>query len=510
MRLFRPAPFLLLAAACAPDDTPAALNADMDFCATIHRDTSIHLTEQLRPLDALMTSSTGVYVLETGAGSMVARAWLSEYAEQTIDVQYFIFSADNVGLIAADYLVRAADRGVRVRILVDDVMVEADADELLALDAHPNLEIRIYNPSLNVGKTLTRKAFNAVTDFRGINQRMHNKAFIVDGRIVITGGRNIANEYFDFHHEYNFRDRDVLLLGGVAVQVDSVFEQFWTDTLSRPVQELVRSADTDVDRSDRLAWLHQYACDPANYWPQVRERMNAVPQAFGAILESGELQWVDSVVFVSDVPGKNDGSEGLGGGGATLDALLDLVRQAQTSITIQSPYLVTTELGRSLFRDAVARGVEVRILTNSMASTDNLEAFSGYRRDRAELLRTGVRLFEFRPDAAVRASIMTGALAPTLEHPPIFALHAKTMVIDGHITVIGTFNLDPRSANLNTECITVIHSDAVAAGVLRGIEVELQPENAWETTLDTNPDAEAGRARRFRVWMRRFVPRRIL
>ena len=167
-------------------------------------------------------------------------------------------------------------------------------------------------------------------------------------------------------------------------------------------------------------------------------------------------------------------------------------------------------MGRSLFRDGVARGVEVRILTNSMASTDNLEAFSGYRRDRAELLRTGVRLFEFRPDAAVRASIMTGALAPTLEHPPIFALHAKTMVIDGHITVIGTFNLDPRSANLNTECITVIHSDAVAAGVLRGIEVELQPENAWETKMDPNPDAESGRAGRFRVGMLRFLPRRTL
>ena len=500
---------VVLVAACAPDAAPSVA-ADAEFCATIHRDTTVHLAQQLRPVESLMASRTGVYVLEDGGGALIARAWLSEYAERTIDVQYFIFSADNVGLIAADYLVRAADRGVRVRVLVDDVLVEADASELLALDAHPNLEIRIYNPSLNVGKNLPRRLFNVVTDFRGSNQRMHNKTFIVDGRIVITGGRNIADEYFDYDHEYSFRDRDVLLLGGVATRVGASFEQFWNDPLSRPVGELVRAAAADRDHAARLEWLHQYACNPANYWPQVRERVNTIPVAFEGVQASGALQWLDSVTYVSDVPGKNDGSQGLGGGGATLDALLDLVRHARTSIAIQSPYLITTELGRSVFRDAVNRGVEVRILTNSLASTDNLEAFSGYQRDREALLRTGVRLFEFRPDAAERTTIMTGALATTLDHPPTFGLHAKSMVIDGHITVIGTFNLDPRSANLNTECITVIYSDRIALGVLAGMEGEFRPENAWETTLSANPDARAGPIKRFKAWTRRVVPKRIL
>ena len=500
---------LALVAACAPDAGPS-MAADADFCATIHRDTAVHLARQLQPVESMMASRTGVYVLEDGGDAMIARAWLSEYAERTIDVQYFIFSADNVGLIAADYLVRAADRGVRVRVLVDDVLVEADATELLALDAHPNLEIRIYNPSVNVGKNLPRKLFNVASDFRGINQRMHNKTFAVDGRIVITGGRNIADEYFDYDHDYNFRDRDVLLLGGVATQVQTVFEQFWDHPLSRPVGELVRAARADSDNAARLEWLHQYACNPANYWPQVRERLNRIPAAFEGLQASGELQWLDSVTYVSDVPGKNDGSQGLGGGGATLDALLDLVRHAHTSIAIQSPYLITTELGRSVFRDAVNRGVEVRILTNSLASTDNLEAFSGYQRDRETLLRTGVRLFEFRPDAAERTTIMTGALAATLDHPPTFGLHAKSMVIDGRITVIGTFNLDPRSANLNTECITVIYSDRIAAGVLTGMEVEFRPENAWETTLSANPDARAGLIKRLKAWTRRVVPKRIL
>jgi cardiolipin synthase C len=498
-----------LVAGCAPAAGPSGA-ADAGFCTTIHRDTAVSLAGQLQPVESLMARKTGAYVLEDGGGALIARAWLSEYAERTIDVQYFIFSADNVGLIAADYLVRAAERGVRVRVLVDDILVEADAGALLALDAHPNLEIRIYNPNVNIGKKFPRRLFNMVTDFRGINQRMHTKTFTVDGRIVITGGRNIADEYFDYDHDYNFRDRDVLLLGGVTARVESVFEQFWNDPLSHPIGELVNAPAPDSANAARLEWLHQYACDPANYWPQVRERVGGIPAAFEAIRSSGQLQWLDSVTYVADAPGKNDGSHGLGGGGATLDALLALVRRARTSVTIQSPYLITTELGRSVLRDAVNRGVQVRILTNSLASTDNLEAFSGYQRDRESLLRTGVHIFEFRPDAAERTRIMTGALSPTLDHPPIFGLHAKSMVIDGHITVIGTFNLDPRSANLNTECVTVLYSDQIASQVLAGMELEFQPENAWETTLLANPDAHAGLIKRIKVWTRRIVPRRIL
>ena len=164
-----------------------------DFCSSIHRDTSIKLSRKLDSLSTLMNTKTGVYVLEDGDGSMVARAWLSEYAEKSIDIQYFIFTADNVGLIAADYLVRAADRGVKVRILVDDVMVEADDEKLLILDSHKNISIKIYNPSTNVGKNLSNKVYNLTHDFRGANQRMHNKTFIVDGKVVITGGRNIAD-----------------------------------------------------------------------------------------------------------------------------------------------------------------------------------------------------------------------------------------------------------------------------------------------------------------------------
>jgi phosphatidylserine/phosphatidylglycerophosphate/cardiolipin synthase-like enzyme len=167
-------------------------------------------------------------------------------------------------------------------------------------------------------------------------------------------------------------------------------------------------------------------------------------------------------------------------------------------------------LGKKLFKDAVSRGVKVRILTNSMASTDNMEAFSGYQRDRKKLLQTGVKIYEFRPDAKERFEVMTGALQEKLNYTPIFGLHAKSMVIDGKITVIGTFNLDPRSANLNTECITVIRSEKIAQKVLHGMEIEFNNDNSWETTFVFNPDSTASRHKRMKTWSAKMIPKGIL
>jgi phosphatidylserine/phosphatidylglycerophosphate/cardiolipin synthase-like enzyme len=263
----------------------------------------------------------------------------------------------------------------------------------------------------------------------------------------------------------------------------------------------------DTTRFDRL---HQYACNPENFWPQVRTKIQELPQAFQRIQQSGDLVWVDEVFFISDVPGKNDGKKGLSGGGVCTDTLINLIKRAKHSIDIQSPYLITTEVGQTLFREALKRGVKVRILTNSLASTDNLEAFSGYQRDRKKLLETGVFIYEFRPDAAERRKVMTGALQEKVNFTPVFGLHAKTMVIDGEITVIGTFNLDPRSANLNTECVAIVHSKKITAGVLRGMEEEFKPENSWQTTLISNPDSLASTSKRVKAWTKRVVPKSIL
>ena len=339
---------------------------------------------------------------------------------------------------------------------------------------------------------------------------MHNKTFIVDQKVVITGGRNMADDYFDYNHEYNFRDRDVLLIGEAATTVHHSFEDFWNNPLSVPVKELISEEDTIGIDSGRFDRLHQYACNPDNFWPQVRTKIQELPQSFQQIQKSGALVWVDSVYFVSDVPGKNDGTKGLSGSGVCTDALINLIKKAKQSIDIQSPYLITTDIGQTLFREAIKRGVKIRILTNSLASTDNLEAFSGYQRDREKLLETGVEIYEFKPDAAERKKVMTGALQEKIDFTPIFGLHAKSMVIDNKITVIGTFNLDPRSANLNTECIAIIHSPQITQGVLKGMNEEFKPENSWRTTLTSNPDSVASSNKRMKVFTKRVVPKSIL
>jgi phosphatidylserine/phosphatidylglycerophosphate/cardiolipin synthase-like enzyme len=481
-----------------------------DFCSSIHNDRVPHLSEKLDPLKELMQHKTGVFSLENGDEAMVTRAWLCENAEQTIDVQYFIFALDNVGLIAVDYLVRAADRGIKVRILVDDILVEADEEKILTLASHKNISIKIYNPVVNIGKNILDKISSVTTNFRGTNQRMHNKTFIVDDRVVITGGRNIADEYFDYDHEYNFRDRDVLLIGGVTTDVVTSFDDFWTSPISREVTTLIDTTNYKLNAAEKFELLHQYACDSTNFWPQVRAKIKNIPHAFDAIQQSGALQWVDSVVFVSDIPGKNDGLAGLKGGGLTTTALINLVKAAKTAVVIQSPYLVTTDLGKKLFEETIQRGVAVKIMTNSLASTDNLQAFSGYQRDRKKLLKAGLKIYEYRPDAAVRYKIMTGALQKTINYAPVFGLHAKSMVIDGEVTVIGTFNLDPRSANLNTECVTIIYSEKIAQETLKEIEEEMKPENCWETTLDFNPDGKAGLKKNLKLKPMKLIPKGIL
>ncbi|MCL7763104.1 phospholipase D family protein [Polaribacter sp. Z014] len=485
-------------------------SSEKDFCATIHRNDNTTLSKELENVTELMETKTGVYVLEDGSGSMVARAWLTEYAEKTIDIQYFIFSTDNVGLIACDYLVRAADRGVKIRILVDDIMVDSDIEDILTFASHENISVKIYNPGVNLGKNIFHKIKKFTTDFRSANQRMHNKTFIVDGKVVITGGRNIADEYFDYDHEYNFRDRDILLLGKASKKVNTSFNQFWNSALSENVTSIIKESPKNIYTTNKFDNLHNYACNPANFWPQIRQRIAALPTTFHAIEASGNLVWLDDVSFISDAPGKNDGANGLGGGGIATSALIDLIKNAKSSIEIQTPYLITTALAQNLFKEAVQRGVKIRILTNSLSSTDNVEAFSSYQTDRKKLLETGIRIFEFKPDAAERTKIMTGELQEKLDHKPIFGLHAKSMVIDQKTTVIGTFNLDPRSANLNTECIVIVNSDKISKGVLKGMEIEFRPENSWETTFDFNPDSEVSKYKRLNTWTRKILPKEIL
>ena len=453
----------------------------------------------------LMTRKTGIYILEKGEEALLGRAWLAQHAEKTIDIQYFIWSTDNIGTLAAEMLLRAAERGVTIRVLIDDFLIDAEDKTLLLLAAHPRVYIRIYNPKYTVGTSFFRRIANLVFDFRETNQRMHDKTAIFDGLAGITGGRNMADEYFDFDQEYNFRDRDILLLGPAVLDMSANFDEFWESSLAVPVEQVLEGLDDLSSADEAHLWyeeLHAYAGDPRNFEPAIRNAIKEMPRYFPKMLQA--MVW-EEARFISDKPGKNTGDSGLGGGGESTQALVAAIKDARHSILIQSPYLILPKGGIELFAELHERGVRIRISTNSLASTDNLEAFSGYHKQRSKLLDAGVELYEYRPHPQIQTDLVERY--PQLAHKnPIFALHAKSMVIDGSKVFIGTFNLDPRSANLNTEVGVLVDNPRLGEQLTKSIEKDMRPENSWRTTASFNPDKEVSRGKRLKLRLIKLLP----
>ncbi len=447
---------------------------------------------------------SGVYILDKGEESLLARAWLADHAKKSMDVQYFIWSTDNVGTLAAEALLRAAQRGVSARVLVDDLLIDADDESLIALAAHPLIQIKIYNPKHKVGTSKTRRVLNIFSDFRSINQRMHDKTFMVDGLLAITGGRNMADEYYDFNHHYNFRDRDILLIGSVVTHMTDSFNRFWESPLSVPVETLLKDQLSKLN-SERISQiykeLHHYAENPENFAPEVQKALADLPGQFPTLVNN--MVW-DKVQFISDLPGKNSGNQGLGGGGQTTRMLADALGKAQKSVVIQTPYLVMPKGGLKLFRSLIQRGVTVKVSTNSLLSTDNLQAFSGFSKQREELLEAGIDIYEFKPNPVIARKLIQryGKLEKTA---PIFAIHAKTMVIDGATLFVGTFNLDPRSANLNTEAGVVIHNPQLATQVEKEIQQDMLKQNSWDSRRE-NPNQHAPLMKRLKLFFWKILP----
>jgi cardiolipin synthase C len=454
-------------------------------------------------------NQSGIYVLDKGEDALVARAWLADHAEKTIEVQYFIWSTDNIGKLATEALLRAADRGVKVRVIVDDLLIDAPDKSLLALTKHPNIDIHIYNPQHSVGTPFHKRLINIAVNFRGVNQRMHDKTFIVDGKLAITGGRNMAAEYFDFNQTYNFRDRDALLLGEVVKDMETSFERFWASPLSAPVEELydgiglMQKHVTVKNDEIQIVYkrLHDYANNAENFGTDFKALISNTPKAFTGLAE--DVIWTD-VEFISDTPGKNNRKILLGGGGLTTQKLAQLVENAQAEIIIQSPYLVMSSQAKKLFKAAIKRGVSVRINTNSLASTDNMQAFSGYRNQRDALIKMGVEIFEFKPNPQIKQTLIKHNL-PENAKPPIFAIHAKTMVVDSEKVYIGTFNFDPRSQNLNTEVGVIVQNADLANQVKTAIEADMQPENSWNAATD-KPDQYAPSKKHRKVLVYQLTP----
>lgn len=422
-------------------------------------------------------SLNGIRVLDTGRDALIERAALIELAEQSIDIQYYIWNGDNSGRYLASRLIVAADRGVRVRLLLDDVNLKGRDDVLSMLDAHPSIEIRIYNPFVQRGWART---FNFLGEFTRLNRRMHNKSFTVDGVATIVGGRNIGDEYFDAHPELNFRDRDIVVIGPVVASVGDMFDTFWNATLSRDIDEIVnKNEDAAAFSVESTSLITAAANNIAALHGEFQEGADAarvvLQQSFA------KMTWAP-VRLVHDLPPEPDAV------GDTTDtqpsalALRELALNAKHSITVESAYLVLDDDTIAAIRDIHASGIRVRILTNSLASNDVTANHAAYAKKRRQILDSGIDLYELRPDAASCASLIINAQACGEHHT--FGLHAKTFVFDMQTVYVGSLNMNLRSRYLNAESGMIIENADLAQAISNAIELNMRPENSWQVVLD--------------------------
>jgi phosphatidylserine/phosphatidylglycerophosphate/cardiolipin synthase-like enzyme len=474
-------------------------------CTALGPKKTPEIKTQLDLSESHLQTKTGIVTLEEGRNSFISRLWLCENAKKSINVQYYSIAKDNAGFIMCDYLIRAADRGVKVRILLDALARQMAVKEIQALDSHENIEVRVYNSIVQKGKKIYIRFIKSVRHLNRIDQRMHNKVIVVDDLVAITGGRNIADIYFDYDEHYNFRDRDIMLMGQEVGDVSKSFDQYWKDTLCVNYEFVTRKRKKKSEKK-RFEQLRRYTCNPDNFSIEMRNKVAEFSNRFKSIQNSNEFLWADNVSFVSDPPDKNIKRDERKGS-ACSDTLMALLSQAKLSIDIESPYLITMDEGKNLLREAVNRGVKVRILTNSLGSTDNENAFSGYSRDREKTLETGIEIFEFKPNAVVRDKHMPKEAISALARKSVYGFHPKTMVIDNKISIIGSYNFDPRSADLNTECVVIVRSAEFAKILQKHINVDLLPDNSWQTTKDFNPDSEAGIRKKWKVFSRRIFPK---
>jgi putative cardiolipin synthase len=393
---------------------------------------------------------SGIYALPQGREAFAARVVLARAAERSLDVQYYIWSADVTGFLLLEELWNAAERGVRVRMLLDDHGTEGMDAILAVVDAHPNIEVRIYNPYPNRGL----KALGYLTDFKRLNRRMHNKSFTADAQLTVVGGRNVGNEYFAAGEGTRFVDLDVVAAGRVAGEVGGEFDLYWNSGSAYPADRIVgKPAPNGVaDLKARFAAVRA-SPEAAEYIQAIRE--TRLVESFLA----HELQFDWSCVeLLYDPPGKT-----LAETEKTELLLFDLKRvvgHPQRELDIVSPYFVPGKTGAKNLSAYPENGVKLRILTNSLAATDVDSVHAGYAKRRMVLLRSGTRLYEIKPDAPRDG-------APASEHSPserskTTGLHGKTLSVDRSRVFVGSFNLDQRSANLNTEMGVMIEDPRLA------------------------------------------------
>jgi cardiolipin synthase C len=489
----------LLVSACASLPTDYEKNPSMSVTDT--GDTSLGVSVA-RWTDA-HEGRSGFYPLPTGLDALGARLALIDRAERSIDAQYFLIKKDLAGLVFAGKLVEAADRGVHVRFLLDDIFTTATDENLLLLDRHPNIEIRLFNP-------IARGGFgwvNYLKDFETANRRMHNKSFTVDNQVTIVGGRNIAEEYFQLRTDSEFVDFDMLGFGPVAPGISETFDRYWNHALSYPMSAFERGDGSyEALREEVLAALQTTGRDiylRSINTPLVRDVVDRKALIYPA---SAEVITDDPDKLLHKVSPEHK---------VLVTRMAEVIANAESEVIVINPYFIPRASGLDFWKAVVDRGVNVTVLTNSLASTNHVAVHSSYATYRKRLLDAGVNLHEARANAT-KADEKTGERLESL------TLHTKLIAVDRRYLFVGSLNIDPRAIDINTEMGVLIDAPKMTAAVVERF-MALLPGFSYRLVLDGkgrlewhgNVDGQtvvetseplAGPWRRFSAWVQKIAP----
>jgi putative cardiolipin synthase len=443
----------------------------LDALSVCTLETDCRLGQSIDPEAAAHPGMSGVLLLNDGRDAFAARVLLADAAERSLDVQYYIWHDDLSGTLLLDTLRRAADRGVRVRLLLDDNNT-AGLDELLAaLDSHPQIEVRLFNAFSD----RRWRWIGFLTDFARVNRRMHNKSFTADARATIVGGRNVGDEYFGASRETLFVDLDVLAVGAVVADVTSDFERYWNSAAVAPARTVLAPAPDDA-----LAACQARAMRSAQH-AEARAYVQAIvelPIVSDMLMRRLPYTWAPTRM-ISDDPAKGLAREKPRD--LVVRRLQEMLGNLQRELYLVSPYFVPSARGSAFFAEHSRSGIRVSILTNSLEATDVIAVHAGYIKRRKALLRGGVRLFELRRSAPAHKRLlrMRGSSGAGSSGS---SLHSKTFSIDRERLFVGSFNFDQRSARLNTEMGFIIESPRLAQAGADAFDAQV-PGSAYEVQL---------------------------
>ena len=410
---------------------------------------------------------SGLAIVAANLDAFAIRALAARAAGRSLDLMYYYWKDDLTGRLLAHEILKAADRGVRVRLLVDDINARGSDRAYSAIDTHPNIAVRLFNPSRARNRGL-RRGLEMLLRLFSVTRRMHNKAWIADGRLAIVGGRNIGDAYFDADESANFRDVDMALMGPAVQQVEAVFDAFWNSEVTMPVRALVRRKGIGLEALRHMLEATTGSERAAPYLRQAMERISLMVMLDLAM----PVQWTEDVRIVSDPPEKalNRGADNW-----IMATLMPVLAAADSSVEITSPYFVPGTAGAAQLAAMVGRGIDVAVLTNSLAATDVAAVHGGYAPYRKPLLAAGVRLYELQPFLQRHQISLFGSRGASL--------HTKAFTVDDHTGFVGSFNFDPRSVSLNTE-MGVLFVEPKLVGTLRGqFEMETGPQMSYRVGL---------------------------